>query len=116
MPSSDDAFNHLCGHLRPHEVQFALSRAAEKGWSPNQTTGIYSLRAPPRRPSCDATAAKLCIIDFISQHDESPDQQPARDRYFRRRMTSTQGDSPIDLAQLRIPPRRYLTRFHQQQT
>ena len=91
-------------------------RQAGKGWSPNQTTGIYSLRAPPRRPSCDATATKLCIIDFISQHDERPYQQSARDRYFRRRMTSPQRDATIDLAQLRIPPRRYLARFHQQQT
>jgi hypothetical protein len=31
-------------------------------------------------------------------------------------MTATQRDPPIDLAQLRIPPRRYLTRFDQQQT
>lgn len=72
--SSDDAFNHLCGPLRPHEVQLALSQSAGKGWSLNQTTGIYSLRAPSSRPSCDATAAKLCVIDLISQHDESPDQ------------------------------------------
>ena len=91
-------------------------RPAGKGWSPNQATGIYSLRVPSGRPSCDATAAKLCIIDFISQHDESSYQQPARDRYFGRRMTSPQRDAPIDLAQLRIPPRGYLARFHQQQT
>src|SRR5207237_743346 len=97
--------------LRPHEVQLALSRPAGKGWSLNQTTGIYSLRAPSRRPSCDATAAKLCIIDLISQHDESPYQQPARDCYFGRRMTATKRYSPVNLTQLRIPPRGYLARF-----
>ena len=62
------------GPAGPHEVQLALSRQAGKGWSPNQATGIYSLRAPSRRPSCDATATKLCIIDLIPQHDEGPDQ------------------------------------------
>ena len=89
---------------------------AKKGWSPNQTTGILSLRAPSGRPSCDATATKLCVIDLISQHDESPDQQPPSDGYFGGGVTTTHRYSSVDNSQLPIMPRGHLAGFYQQQT
>src|SRR6266851_8944527 len=92
------------------------SSPARKAGLPIRQTGIKSLRAPPGRPSCDATSTELGKINLITQHDESPHQQAAGNCYLGGGMTTTHQQPAIDLAQLLIMPGRHLTRFHQQRT
>src|SRR5215470_2391476 len=93
-----------------------LSSKPEKGWSPNHADKHLSLSDSPGRPSCDATSLKLGIINFISQHDEGPNEQPAADCYFSFGVTTSQPHPFVNLSQVRIFADRYLTRFDQKKS
>src|SRR5438128_2854163 len=88
----------------------------EKGWSPNQAPGIYSLCDSSGRPSCDATSLKLSIIDFISQHDESSDQQPPADCHLSLGMAAADQHPLVNSSQFLIPAHCYLSGFDQQES
>src|SRR5215470_1022383 len=93
-----------------------LSSKPEKGWSPNHADKHLSLSDSPGRPSCDATSLKLGIINFISQHDESPNEQPAADCYFSFGVTPAQPHPFVNSSQVWIFTDRYLTRLYQKKS
>ncbi len=84
---ANDVLNHL--GTGPHEVGLALSPRGERPVF-QSTARHESLRATTGRPSCNAPAQKLCIINLVAQHDESPHQQLTGHGHFGFRAIASQ--------------------------